>query len=619
MPKPIYAGDLYDLKKPPLGEGSFGVVYEGICKTSGTKWAVKESMEKYASFKECTRLREISSLMRLKKQSKALGFEEGFPHVIDLREVFLDSDNRQLYMVFAFGECDLERLMSQWRREGRRFTTNHTNYMFKQLLRGLEFVHRWYFHRDMKPENIMCNSRGTILKLIDFGQAREIRSIPPYTDYVGTRWYRAPEVQLAGVKALYSSPADMWSAGCILAELIEDVPLFPATSEIDLIHRMVDMLGVPTQSIWPQGYQVVDRMKVKKEADTPKLFESLHKASETQLGLLKSLLLWNQTKRLTARQALDDACMAKVPDAYSKFTDSVPGMLSASDLDGIITDSSNPGRLSSSNLSMGAMAQVLRATKLFQGNARRARVVPEGRKARKSWQVMDELIREQPKPEKGEKRYRNNTLSVDDDQVLYREASNEAEFDELMNSICTEYGMDPFDDVLEHTAKDLRIKSEEDLLYSLPRSRRTTPEVEPSPQPVGGKRLGPVEEDPIEETETNLMRISISSTVAGSPLIPFQRHSLPDLPNADLDWNPAIDIQNLVEEDQLVEGRPPALEDLTPSQAAQERKVLKRAIKKFEREFIQRNDHEPNTDDKRRLGLRGWYKRYQRLKRIVEK
>ncbi|KHJ77671.1 hypothetical protein OESDEN_22709, partial [Oesophagostomum dentatum] len=101
-----------------------------------------------------------------------------------------------------------------------------------------------YFHRDMKPENIMCN--GTeLVKIADFGLAREVRSKPPYTDYVSTRWYRAPEILLRSTS--YNSPIDIWALGCIMAELYMLRPLFPGTSELDQLFKIVTILGTPSK------------------------------------------------------------------------------------------------------------------------------------------------------------------------------------------------------------------------------------------------------------------------------------------------------------------------------------------------------------------------------------
>lgn len=112
-----------------------------------------------------------------------------------------------------------------------------------QILQGLHFIHKHgFFHRDIKPENLLCNG-PELIKIADFGLAREIRSRPPYTDYVSTRWYRAPEVLLRSTK--YSSPVDVWAVGCIMAELYTLQPIFPGRSEVDQIFRICTVLGTP--------------------------------------------------------------------------------------------------------------------------------------------------------------------------------------------------------------------------------------------------------------------------------------------------------------------------------------------------------------------------------------
>ena len=118
-----------------------------------------------------------------------------------------------------------------------------------QIIQGLQFMHRQgtvyhctssycnlagYFHRDIKPENLLLMGPD-LVKIADFGLAREIRSKPPYTDYVSTRWYRAPEVLLRSTN--YNAPIDLWAVGCIMAELYRLHPLFPGSTEIDQIFK----------------------------------------------------------------------------------------------------------------------------------------------------------------------------------------------------------------------------------------------------------------------------------------------------------------------------------------------------------------------------------------------
>ena len=150
------------------------------------------------------------------------------PNVVKLKEVI--RENNRLYFVFEYVKGDLLGLM---RDTNDFFSESSVRTIVLQIFQALAYMHRnGFFHRDLKPENILCSSPDMV-KIADFGLAREIRSSPPYTgesvlsnsviwncvvaDYVSTRWYRAPEVLLRSTN--YSSPIDVWAVGCIMAEL----------------------------------------------------------------------------------------------------------------------------------------------------------------------------------------------------------------------------------------------------------------------------------------------------------------------------------------------------------------------------------------------------------------
>ena len=107
----------------------------------------------------------------------------------------------------------------------------------------------WVIVGDVKPENMLV--KGDVIKVADFGLAREIRSKPPFTDYVSTRWYRAPEVLLRSPN--YNSPIDQFACGCIIAELYTLRPLFPGSSEADEIYKICSIMGSPTMRTWGEG------------------------------------------------------------------------------------------------------------------------------------------------------------------------------------------------------------------------------------------------------------------------------------------------------------------------------------------------------------------------------
>ncbi|ERE75069.1 serine/threonine-protein kinase ICK-like protein [Cricetulus griseus] len=170
-----------------------------------------------------------------------------------------------------------------------------------QILQGLAFIHKHgFFHRDLKPENLLCMG-PELVKIADFGLAREIRSRPPYTDYVSTRW--APEVLLRSTN--YSSPIDVWAVGCIMAEVYTLRPLFPGASEIDTIFKICQVLGTPKKTDWPEGYQLSSAMNFLWPQCIPNNLKTLiPNASSEAIQLLRDMLQWDPKKRPTASQAL---------------------------------------------------------------------------------------------------------------------------------------------------------------------------------------------------------------------------------------------------------------------------------------------------------------------------
>lgn len=153
----------------------------------------------------------------------------------------------------------------------------------------------------MKPENLLV--AGDVVKLADFGLAREIRSRPPYTDYVSTRWYRAPEVLLRSTS--YNSPIDIWAIGTIMAELYTFRPLFPGSSEPDELFKICSVLGTPTQKSWPEGMKLAAAMNFKFPRFVPTPLQQLiPNASKEAIQVINDCLIYDPKKRPTAAQLL---------------------------------------------------------------------------------------------------------------------------------------------------------------------------------------------------------------------------------------------------------------------------------------------------------------------------
>lgn len=151
-----------------------------------------------------------------------------------------------------------------------------------------------FFHRDVKPENMLV--KGDVVKIADLGLAREIRSKPPYTDYVSTRWYRAPEVLLRSIN--YSSPIDQWACGCIMAELYLLRPLFPGSSEADEIYKICSVMGSPNAKTWPEGMKLASQMSFRfpQFAQTP-LAQIIPSASYEAVCVMQDLMKYDPVHR----------------------------------------------------------------------------------------------------------------------------------------------------------------------------------------------------------------------------------------------------------------------------------------------------------------------------------
>nr|BAC26662.1 unnamed protein product [Mus musculus] len=239
-----------------LGDGTYGSVLMGKSNESGELVAIKRMKRKFYSWDECMNLREVKSLKKL-----------NHANVIKLKEVIRENDH--LYFVFEYMKENLYQLMKD---------------------------------RDMKHENLLCMG-PELVKIADFGLARELRSQPPYTDYVSTRWYRAPEVLLRS--SVYSSPIDVWAVGSIMAELYTFRPLFPGTSEVDEIFKICQVLGTPKKSDWPEGYQLASSMDFRFPQCIPINLKTLiPNASSEAIQLMTEMLNWDPKKRPTASQAL---------------------------------------------------------------------------------------------------------------------------------------------------------------------------------------------------------------------------------------------------------------------------------------------------------------------------
>ncbi|KAK1379040.1 MAPK related serine/threonine protein kinase [Heracleum sosnowskyi] len=269
-----------------VGNGTFGSVWRALNKQTGEVVAIKKMKRKYYSWEECINLREVKSLRKMNHSN-----------VVKLKEVIRENDI--LYFVFEYMDCNLYQLMKD---RGTLFSETEVKNWCFQVFQGLEYMQqRGYFHRDLKPENLLVSKH--IIKIADFGLAREISSSPPYTEYVSTRWYRAPEVLLQS--PAYGSAVDMWAMGAIMAELLTLRPLFPGSSEADEIYKICSVIGSPTQIKWAEGLQLAKAINYQfpKLGGVP-LSTLIPSVSKDAINLITLLCSWDPRKRPTASEVL---------------------------------------------------------------------------------------------------------------------------------------------------------------------------------------------------------------------------------------------------------------------------------------------------------------------------
>lgn len=196
----------------------------------------------------------------------------------------------------------MAQLDEQIKRKTERDAFNNKSIIF-QILQGIAVCHgRRILHRDIKPQNILLDTAGHV-KIADFGLARAFQvPIRPYTHEVVTLWYRAPEILYGSAE--YSTPVDLWSVGCIMAELFIGHPIFRGDSEIGMIFKITEILGKPSDEDWP-GFSELPYVK-KSYPNFPgkNLKDLVPDLSDEGIDLLKRLFTYDPTKRITAKAAL---------------------------------------------------------------------------------------------------------------------------------------------------------------------------------------------------------------------------------------------------------------------------------------------------------------------------
>ncbi|XP_054745285.1 mitogen-activated protein kinase ERK-A [Anastrepha obliqua] len=309
-----------------IGEGAYGMVVSALDTLTNTKVAIKK-ISPFEHQTYCQRtLREIRILTRFKHEN-----------IIDIRDILrVDSieQMRDVYIVQCLMETDLYKLLKT-----QRLSNDHICYFLYQILRGLKYIHSAnVLHRDLKPSNLLLNTTCD-LKICDFGLARVADPDHDHTgfltEYVATRWYRAPEIMLNSKG--YTKSIDIWSVGCILAEMLSNRPIFPGKHYLDQLNHILGVLGSPSREdleciINEKARNYLESLPFKPKVPWSRLFPN---ADPLALDLLGKMLTFNPHNRIPVEQALahpyleqyydpGDEPIAEVPFSISMELDDLP-------------------------------------------------------------------------------------------------------------------------------------------------------------------------------------------------------------------------------------------------------------------------------------------------------
>ncbi|KAM0938184.1 putative mitogen-activated protein kinase CMGC-MAPK family [Dioscorea sansibarensis] len=279
-----------------IGKGSYGVVCSAIDTQTGEKVAIKKIHDIFEHMSDAARILREIKLLRLLRH----------PDIVEIKHIMLPPSRRDfkdIFVVFELMESDLHQVI----KANDDLTGEHYRFFLYQLLRALKYIHTAnVYHRDLKPKNILANANCK-LKICDFGLARVSFSDTPttifWTDYVATRWYRAPELF-----GMYTPAIDIWSIGCIFAEVLTGKPLFPGKNVVHQLDLMTDLLGTPSLDTISRvrnekARRYLSSMRKKQPIPFSQKFPS---ADPLAIKLLERLLAFDPKDRPTAAEALAD-------------------------------------------------------------------------------------------------------------------------------------------------------------------------------------------------------------------------------------------------------------------------------------------------------------------------
>ncbi|CAI9103825.1 OLC1v1002396C1 [Oldenlandia corymbosa var. corymbosa] len=278
--------DSYEIVKR-VGEGSYGMVYQAIKKATGEAVAIKE-----------TRLHENENGVRQLYILQTVCRGRYVIRLLDVKRGRNKKGETVLFLVFEFLPTHLKTFMGRFQRN---IPPEKIKSLMYLLCKGVAFCHgHGVLHRNLKPANLWVDQNAEKLKIADFGLARASRNNNMRDEL--TLWYRAPEV-LLGSK-LNSRAMDLWSVGCIFAELVNKEVLFRGQNKLSQLHQIFRILGTPNESVWPGVSSLPDWQKKFHQWEVQPLKSVVPNLDEDGLDLLNEMLKYQPSKRISAKDAM---------------------------------------------------------------------------------------------------------------------------------------------------------------------------------------------------------------------------------------------------------------------------------------------------------------------------
>ncbi|KAE8219580.1 hypothetical protein CF319_g6748 [Tilletia indica] len=301
-----------------IGEGAYGVVCSAIHKPTGQKVAIKKIQPFDHQMFAMRTLREL----KLLRYFQECDVSENIISILDIVKPQAMDKFQEVYLIQELMETDLHRVIRT-----QQLSDDHCQYFCYQILRALKAMHSAdVIHRDLKPSNLLLNANCD-LKVCDFGLARSILTAEPsgtetgfMTEYVATRWYRAPEIMLTFKQ--YTKAIDVWAVGCIVAEMLTGRPLFPGRDYHHQLSLILDLLGTPTMDEFyninsRRSREYIRALPFRKRKEFSLVFP---KASPEAIDFLKKTLTFDPKRRLTVEEALAHPYLASYHDPEDEPT-----------------------------------------------------------------------------------------------------------------------------------------------------------------------------------------------------------------------------------------------------------------------------------------------------------